>query len=327
MRSWRSRVLPLMLLAWAGAVQALPKCLFLSSYHPEYEWNKGIERGVETVLAGKCEIKKFYMDTQRNPQVEFGQAVALKAKAWIEAEKPDVVIASDDAASRYVVAPYYKNATLPFVFCGINWTVEEYGYPFDNATGMIEVTPAQQVIVVLQQVVGSLRRGLFLSGDNYSDRKDFKGFSLEFKARNIALESAFVSDMEQWEQAFVAGQDYDFLIVHNNTNIKGWNDERAVAFQAERGRRFALTLNRWMMPFSMFGVFKIPEEQGEWAAQIALAIIAGAKPRDIPITPNRRWDMMANEATLERAGVAPPLNLLHEAASFHCESVRLCPSP
>jgi hypothetical protein len=31
--------------------------------------------------------------------------------------------------------PFFKNASLPFVFCGINWDSTEYGLPCENVTG------------------------------------------------------------------------------------------------------------------------------------------------------------------------------------------------
>ena len=324
---WVSFFTLYLLISLASPIYAksLPKCFFLSSYHPGYDWNAGIERGLEKVLGGRCEVKKFYMDTKRNPDVEFGRSIALKAKAAIEQFKPDILIAADDNASRYLVVPHYKNASLPVVFCGINWTVAEYGYPFTNATGMVEVTPARQVIEVLEQVVNWPRRGLFISGDNYSDRKDLKGFKIEFQRRRIMLDGRFVSSMEEWKRANLEGQEYDFIILHNNTNISGWDHREAVELQSKFKGKFTLTLNRWMMPFTMFGVFKIPDEQGEWAAEAALAILAGTKVSDIPITPNRRWDMMANEALLERSGIEVPLMLLHESAKYLCQTDNLCP--
>lgn len=295
------------------------KCAFISSYFPGYPWSDGILLGVESVLKEQCELRSFHMDTKRNPSTEFGQKKALEAKAFIEAYQPDVVIAADDNASRYLVVPHYKDAALPFVFCGINWSVAEYGYPFSNVTGMVEVTPVDKVKQVFNLVVGNPKKGMMLSGNNFSDRKDFAGFSQVFKADGIELKAAFVANMEEWVAAYKKAQTLDFLILHNNTNIKGWDSSRALAVQQEISKTFSLTLNRWMMPFTMLGVFKIPEEQGEWAAQVALEILAGAKPIEIPIVPNSRWDMMFNEQRLELAGIELPISLLHEAAEYVCE--------
>jgi len=57
---------------------------------------------------------------------------ALEAKALIESWQPDGVITADDKAAKYIIKPFGKEHTMPFVFCGINWTVQEYGFPHCN---------------------------------------------------------------------------------------------------------------------------------------------------------------------------------------------------
>jgi len=34
------------------------KCLYISSYHKGYEWNDGIERGLEAELKGQCVVQR-----------------------------------------------------------------------------------------------------------------------------------------------------------------------------------------------------------------------------------------------------------------------------
>ncbi|MCP4577871.1 MAG: hypothetical protein GY846_16480 [Deltaproteobacteria bacterium] len=62
----------------------------------------------------------------------------------------DVVIAADDNASKYLIKPFYKDAGLPFVFCGVNWDASNYGFPYRNVTGMIEVAGAKELVKILQ---------------------------------------------------------------------------------------------------------------------------------------------------------------------------------
>jgi hypothetical protein len=100
-----------------------------------------VERGVRSVLEGRCEVKQFDMDTKRYKTTTEIEQKAHEAKILIDTWQPDVVIAADDNAAKYVIMAFYKDHRIPFVFCGINWTVEEYGFPYRNATGMIEVAP------------------------------------------------------------------------------------------------------------------------------------------------------------------------------------------
>ena len=123
------------------------KILFIDSYHEGYAWSDGITRGVQSTLEGTgVNLKVIRMDTKRNTSDDFKKAAARKARAEIEAFKPDVVIAANDNASKFLIEPYFKNAELPFVFCGVNWDASVYGFPYSNTTGMVEVTPIPQII-------------------------------------------------------------------------------------------------------------------------------------------------------------------------------------
>jgi hypothetical protein len=127
------------------------KVLYIDSYHVGYAWSDGVMRGVKTALEGTgVNLKMIAMDTKRNKGDEFKKEAALKAKAEIEAFKPDVVIAADDNASKFLIMPYFKDASLPFVFCGVNWDATGYGFPYSNTTGMVEVTPVPQLIEQLK---------------------------------------------------------------------------------------------------------------------------------------------------------------------------------
>jgi len=83
--------------SWAD----LPRCLFVSSYHPGYAWSDGVQRGIEAVLRGRCELRQFDMDTKRHKTQAAKEAAARRARALIEQWHPHVVIASDDSAARY----------------------------------------------------------------------------------------------------------------------------------------------------------------------------------------------------------------------------------
>ncbi|NIT35543.1 MAG: hypothetical protein GTN49_03415, partial [candidate division Zixibacteria bacterium] len=63
-----------------SAPAAASKCLFVSSYHKGYAWSDGVERGLRSVLEGKCELRQFDMDTKRNKSTEYKIQSALKAK-------------------------------------------------------------------------------------------------------------------------------------------------------------------------------------------------------------------------------------------------------
>ena len=292
--------------AYGLQVNATPeadkKCLLLMSYHQGYSWNDGIEAEVEKKLAGHCVLKKFFMDTKRNLSVAYAKDKAQQAKQLITLFKPDIVIASDDNASKYVVTQY-KNSTLPFVFCGINWTAAAYGFPYKNVTGMVEVGPIIPLLQVIRKTVKNVHRGMYISADVVSERKDFARYKKVYNAEGVSLSAKFVSSMREWEQAYLDAQKADFIIVNNYAGINDWDSQRAIKIVDRNSTKFTVSYYKWMMPFVMFSITKKAEEQGRWAAEVAIEILNGTPVNEIPITVNKEWAMFANTRLLKKAGI------------------------
>lgn len=302
-----------MALAAASADALASRCLYVSSYHPEYVWNFGIEKGMDPLLEGKCEVRKFYLDTQRNTDPKFAEKKVLEAKALIEQYKPDVVIACDDPASKYLVMPYLRNAAVPVVFCGINWTIEPYGYPYANATGMIEVSPVKPLLTQALATIGKIKTATFIAADVLTQHKEFEQVSAIFEKEGIKLSPAFVKTFDEWKAAYVSAQKSDLIYVSNPAGVTGWNDAKAAEHALVHARKLSVTTYDQVMPYAMLGMVKIAEEQGEWAAKVALRVLAGASPKDIPVIANRRWNIYANLKLLDKARTRLSDPVLHKA--------------
>ena len=308
-------VLTGILLFVAAEIQALPRCLHVMSYHQGYEWSDGIEAGVENILRDKCELRTFYMDSKRNTSPEFIKGMALKAKQLITDYRPDVVIASDDNASRYLVQVFYKDVALPFVFAGINWTADIYGYPYKNATGMVEVAPVVTMLEMAKRNVSNIREVAFLSADVLTEHKDYDRYVRIYEKKGVAVRPVFVKDMTGWIAGFKAAQTADFIILGNNAGINDWNNDEAINVANRLGKSLTMTTYQWMMPFSMLGVSKVAAEQGEWAAEVALEILSGTDISDIPVTVNRHWIFYQNKKLLKNADIALDSITRHKAIS------------
>ena len=309
-------ILGLVLVAQTTVVRATPtaRCLYVSSYHAGYEWNDGIERGLESVLQNRCVIKKFYMDSKRHLGVVFAKAKALEAKRLVDTWKPDIIIAADDNASKYLIMPYFKNAAVPVVFCGINWTADAYGYPYRNATGMIEVGPLEPLHAEVLAVVKHARRGVFLSASESTQNKEFSMVRKLYKRRGMTVTHKAVSTMAAWKAAYTAAQSTaDFLVIGNNAGIKDWDKAAARRYVYEHGRQFSVAYLDWMAPYAMLTMAKIADEQGEWSGKVALRILNGTPPWKIPVVANRRWNMFVNPRLLDKAGIQLSPDILQKA--------------
>jgi ABC-type uncharacterized transport system substrate-binding protein len=293
------------------------KCLFISSYHQGYAWSDGVERGVRSVLDGRCELKQFNMDTKRHKEVAMIKQKALEAKQLIESWQPDVVITADDNAAKYIIKPFYKDQPTPFVFCGVNWTVKEYGFPYRNVTGMIEVAPIKPLFDKAEAFLARHQRAFYIGADTLTERKNLRRFQQAAERRGISLEHRLVDTADAWLEAYREAQNYDFIIMGSNSGINDWDKAKIIDGVKAASQRLSLTNHGWMMPYTMLGLTKVPEEHGEWAAKTALHILDGIEPSRIPIIPNRKWDIWVNPRLLETTDVKLPKKLLQKGKKVY----------
>ncbi|GAK52208.1 hypothetical protein U14_03459 [Candidatus Moduliflexus flocculans] len=296
----------------AAHAQSQKKCLEVGSYHQDYAWQNAIDGGIAHVLQGHCELRVFYLDSKREPSPEAIQKKALEAKALIDSWQPDVVIATDDNASRYLVKPYFKDAAIPFVFCGINWTVDEYGYPYSNATGMTELAPIRQAFEQIKRIVPVVKQGTCMYPGLESEKTACERYAFVLKPFGVEFTLTPVETMHAFEEQFKALSDMDFIFFSNNSSIKDWDAARAKQIVQENAKVLTLTMDEWMTPFVMLGFTQVGNEQGEYAASTALKILEGTKPSEIAIVPNRQWNLFVNEGLLEKAGITIPRDLLQK---------------
>jgi ABC-type uncharacterized transport system substrate-binding protein len=289
------------------------RCLFVSSYHTGYAWSDGVERGLRETLVGKCELKQFNMDTKRKKGEGDKKRAALKAKELIESWKPDVVITADDNAAKYLIKPYFKDHKIPFVFCGINWNVDAYSFPYSNTTGMVEVAPIDALFEKAKTILGPAKNAIYIGANTLTEKKNLKRFQQAAQKHNITLDYRLVNSRQEWIDAYRSAQKSDFILVGSYSGINDWDQAMVVDFVKSSTLKLSLTNHGWMMPYSVLGLVKVPEEHGEWAALAALEILRGTKPSDIPIVSNRRWDILLNSVLLQQSGIEINQSLLRKA--------------
>ena len=287
------------------------KILYIDSYHEGYAWSDGITRGIKTALEGTgVNLKVISLDTKRNTSDEFKKAAALKAKEEIEAFKPDVVIAADDNASKFLIEPYYKNASLPFVFCGVNWDAAVYGYPYSNTTGMIEVTPIPQIIDQLKPYAKGSRLGM-IAPDILTAKKEAENYKKVF---DYDVTTYYAKDMEDWEKGFLELQgQVDMLIVDSDGGLYNDKADELTAFVEANTKIPTGSAYDFMAPLALITYGKVAEEQGAWSAQAALQIMDGTPPSDIPIVQNKEGSLIINGRIAKAMGVNIPYELLASA--------------
>lgn len=290
------------------------KVLFIDSYNEDYLWSADITRAVRSVIEPSgATLRVTRMDTKNHPDDAYKVAKGREVKALVESYRPDVIIACDDNASKYVIAPYFRETAIPVVFCGINWDATKYGFPASNITGMLEYNSFDELIDILRASGGKGDRIGVLSPDNESERADMEAGTAVLGLKFARVR--YVHTFAEWKAAYAEMQDsVDMLLVYNNAGIAGWNDVEASRLIATQTKVLTGSFNLWMAPYVAITYARVGSEQGRWAAQTALRILDGTRPADIPLAHNQEDILLINARLARMAKYQVPAPYLQAAA-------------
>lgn len=283
------------------------KVFYINSYHKGYKPSDDVLKGIHSFFKNKdVLIEDFFMDTKRNNTEEHTQKVVKQVLEKIDHFRPDVIIASDDNAVKEVVVPYFRNGPIPVVFCGVNWSASEYNLPSENVTGMLEVLPLPELIDTTLKYFPESKKLTVLSEKTLSEEKNKQLLDTLFRNKGLTTKYIFVDEFDDWKLAFIdANNNADLIYLPTNGAIKGWNDEEAISFVGENIKKPVVTCDDFMMNFSVLGLTKVAEEQGEWAALNAWKILQGHDVSEIPLAKNQKYEAWLNAKFADKIGFQP----------------------
>ncbi len=289
------------------------KIFLLDSYHEEYEWSTGIKNGL---LSGFYEtgvhLHSFHMNAKQENSPDCLKKIGQKAYDAIVQFQPDVVIACDDAAQKYVVSPYLREQKIPVVFCGVNWDASEYGYPASNITGMIEEEPIGGLIALLQQFAKGRRLG-YIAGNTLTQQKLVKFYHQNHFHQRMTT-TYLVDSMAGWKDAVLKMQNAaDMLVLSNYSGIQNWDSRQAVQFIKKHNTLPTGGMLDFMTPYVIFALERIPEEQASYAANTALRILDGTPASQIPMEKNILFRLTLNLPMAEASNITIPCTILKQA--------------
>ncbi len=319
MKRFYLMVAALLFVSMVGAAQAGQKVLLIFSYHPEYSWVIEETRGVEDVFKDRgITIEKFYLDTKRNTTAEWKEKVAEDAVKRIEEFSPDLVMVFDDNACE-LVAKKYIGKTLPFVFASMNGEPGDYGFPAENITGVIERGYVNESMELLKRLVPSLTKVAIIADNSPTSQ----AFISRIGKTILPIEIyGFYSsdDFDTWKAKVKELQfkvDAIGLFLYHTIKEKGGK------VSMSSGAVLEWTLQNSQIPVFAFVDFTVRDGalcgvvlsayvQGEAAAKMALTILAGANPANIPIQAPQEGIPMINKRRAEELNIRIPEDVLKE---------------
>ena len=309
----------LLLVSILGCAKANRKILLIFSYHPEYAWVIEETKGVESVLSKRgIETEKFYLDTKRHTSAEWKLKVTEDAIKKIEELKPSLVIVFDDNACELVAKKYIGKA-LPFVFCGMNADPKEYGFPAKNITGVIERHHIVESIEFLQQLVPNVKKIALITDDSFTS----KAFVIRVKKTILPVEMYecdTTNDFGIWKakiKQFQYKVDAIGLVLYHTIKTKGSEisllSEDVLRWTLENNKLPEFAVNSLTVKNgALCGVTLSGYQQGKSAAEMALTILAGATPGNIPIVCPAKGKPMVNAKRADALNITIPEDVLKE---------------
>jgi ABC-type uncharacterized transport system substrate-binding protein len=303
--------------------------LLVHSYHPQYVWSRHISDGVRQALQGsKATLETVYLDAKRDPDPERLRARAMAIFARIEAEKPQVVIAADDAAQEYLVAPYLKGRAAPqVIFCGVNAPLAHYGFPAANVSGVRALWHFREGFALLKRIDPKLRRVAVLFDDSETGGYLLNDLREDAKAGPFALKligAETIHTFQQWQHRVEYYQRradaLAFGLYHSlvdETTGQVVPAETVIAWSNAANRLPTLGFADFAKEHGMLcGVLGSGLEQGQLAGTMARQVLErGVNACALPVRRNQKGEVLVNLKTAQRLGIDIPYAII-DAAGF-----------
>lgn len=287
------------------------KIVYVNSYHRGHPPSDQITSGLmENLPADSFEIIAYFMDTKRNSSQDYIKNKAAALLDSIKEAKPDLLVASDDNAVKYLLEPHFQNVAMPVVFCGVNWSAEQYKLSDQNITGILELLPVAELLLTMKSHDPSIQKLLVLNENTTTSRKTKQLLDTLFNRIGISATHELVDDFAGWKTAFIEGnQSQDIIYLQTNAAIKNWNHAEALKIIDQYIKVPLVTCEDFMMPYSVFGMTQVSREQGIWAAETAKKILRGTSPSKIPVSKNHMVSTWLNQDLAEKVGFQPDSSL------------------
>jgi ABC-type uncharacterized transport system substrate-binding protein len=314
----------------AGSCATPPfRVLVVHSYNAEYIWCGQINLGIDEALRGTgTTVDILYLDAKRNPGQENLRAAALLVQERIERTHPQVVIAADDPAQQYVVAPSLKGRDKPqVIFCGVNAPLSTYGFPTSNISGVREHWHYRDGFALLRRIVPQAKTVAFLVEDSESGGYVLGDLLQEMRQKQAlplrVVMAEKVGTFQQWQRLVKQAQkraDVLALGLYNSlvdeTTGAVVPPDRVMAWTNSVNTKPTLGFSDIATQHGLLcGVLESGHEQGYLAGSMARQVLTtGVAAGTLPVRSNTRGVVFVNLRTAKKLGAHIPYSLIEAAA-------------
>jgi ABC-type uncharacterized transport system substrate-binding protein len=301
--------------------------LLVHSYHKEYLWCQRLSTGLKEALKNSSiTIDTVYMDAQRQSAPEQLRQKAQDILQLIERTRPQVVIAADDAAQEYLVAPHLKGKGKPqVIFCGVNALPSQYGFPATNVSGVREHMHVREALDLLKKIIPGAHSVTLLT-----DKSETSSYVLEDMREDLRTGGPFplklksverVATFQEWQRLVQRsqGRAEALLLMLYNTLVDERTGHVVPPEEVMAWTRAANALpTAGLVDFAadhgvLCGVLESAQEQGYLAGSMTREVLAGTPAGKLPIRLNKRGVIFVNLGAAKRLGILVPYPIIEAA--------------
>lgn len=307
-----------------------PRLLFIHSYERDYTWTTEQIEGIDRVLANENNyiIREHFLDTKKNDYEEYLKRAEREVRALIKQWKPNVIIATDDNAQILAGKFFVNDPNIKIIFTGIQGDLSEYNYTAaNNVTGITENVPPKAIKEVLNEInrsLGSdLKRIFFVTHSTSHSRFVVEKMQNFYWGDYEMVSAAEYKTFDDWKGAVrEAEKTADILLIggyksltdDKNSELKvpyeevlAWTDENSSLLKI--GARGV-----FVEEGGMIAVGSSPYEQGEVAAQMAIALLDKHKKiEDLPIQENQQYLIYMRQSKMKEYNPFLKIPTVYEA--------------
>jgi ABC-type uncharacterized transport system substrate-binding protein len=291
--------------------------LMISSYHPEYRWDKSYNEGLLKGLQGDHQITHFYMDTKRHPREAFDD-IAQRAIALYLKIKPDLVVLGDDNAINYLANEIASLGT-PVVFLGMNENPRLKGFVgHPKITGVLERPLLKRNISEMSQLMGGISKALVLfdsSNVALTALEDEFKTQTELRVGQTQVNSQLLGDYSLWQEAILNSKKHGYQAIflglyHTLVDDQGKHVSEQTVLEWTSANTPVPVFCFWEFTvgkgMAIGGLVLDGHDQGLQAASLINTILAGAAPKTLSPRAALRGEYVFSKSGLARWQLTVP---------------------
>jgi diguanylate cyclase (GGDEF)-like protein len=267
--------------------------LFLNSYHKGYKWSDDIYDGIKSVLNSddaKIELQVEYMDAQRVVDRQYIQSLFDTYKYKFKDRHFDLIISSDDAAFNFLLE--YGDELfpgIPVVFCGVNYLEEDMLKKHASYTGVVEGFDIGSTIDTALTHHPTTETVYYVDDDTTTGIAIMKEFSKVMPAYkdklNFAkLDGANLDEIIKKSRDLPENSIILYLVYFKDNEGTHYEYNEAISMLSQNSSTPIYGVWDFTLGYGIIGG-KLTSGfyQGETAANIAVRVLNGENPSDIPV--------------------------------------------